>query len=90
MQLVYHFDRHCRITRRRTMRVSTRGRYGLRAMLELSRSYGGEPVRLGTLAEKEELSKKYLYALLSIPINEVENPRMGNMVNMQPDAGCAG
>jgi len=47
------------------MKMSTRGRYGLRAMLELARCFGGEPVLMGTLAEREGLSRKYLHALLT-------------------------
>lgn len=47
------------------MKMSTRGRYGLRAMLELARCFGGSPVLMGTLAEREDLSRKYLHALLT-------------------------
>jgi Rrf2 family protein len=47
------------------MRVSTRGRYGLRAMLELARSFGDAPVVMADLAEREGLSRKYLHTLLT-------------------------
>jgi Rrf2 family cysteine metabolism transcriptional repressor len=47
------------------MKMSTRGRYGLRAMLELARCYGDAPVLMGTLAEREEISRKYLHTLLT-------------------------
>ena len=47
------------------MKMSTRGRYGLRAMLELGRCFGDEPVLMGTLAEREGVSRKYLHALLT-------------------------
>ena len=47
------------------MRVSTRGRYGLRAMLALARSYGDAPVVMADLAEGEGLSRKYLHTLLT-------------------------
>jgi len=47
------------------MKMSTRGRYGLRAMLELARCFGDEPLMMGTLAEREGLSRKYLHALLT-------------------------
>ena len=47
------------------MKITTRGRYGLRAMLGLARQYGGGPVLTGALAEQEELSRKYLHALLA-------------------------
>jgi Rrf2 family protein len=47
------------------MRVSTRGRYGLRAMLGLARSFGDAPVVMADLAEREGLSRKYLHTLLT-------------------------
>ncbi len=47
------------------MKVSTRGRYGLRAMLELAGSFGRGPVVVMELAERQGLSRKYLHSLLS-------------------------
>ena len=47
------------------MKISTRGRYGLRAMIELARHFGGSPARMSTLAERQHLSRKYLHALLT-------------------------
>lgn len=47
------------------MRISTRGRYGLRAMFELARGFGKAPVLMKTVAERQDLSPKYLHALLT-------------------------
>ena len=47
------------------MKITTRGRYGLRALLELARCFDGPPVLAGTLAKRERLSLKYLHALLT-------------------------
>ena len=47
------------------MKISTRGRYGLRAMLELARCHGQSPLRMRVLAERESLSRKYLHGLLT-------------------------
>ena len=47
------------------MRITTKGCYGLRAMVELARSYGGPPVLMRTIAEKHSISRKYLHALLT-------------------------
>ena len=47
------------------MRISTRGRYGLRAMLELAQQFGEAPVLMSTLAQRQDLSRKYLHALLT-------------------------
>jgi Rrf2 family transcriptional regulator, cysteine metabolism repressor len=46
------------------MKMTTRGRYGLRAVLELARCYGGPPVLMSTLADREHISRKYLHTLL--------------------------
>ena len=46
------------------MKVSTRGRYGLRAMLELARCHGQPPVLMSVLAERESVSRKYLHGIL--------------------------
>ena len=48
------------------MRISTRGRYGLRAMLELARQFGKAPLPMSTLAQRQGLSRKYLHALLTL------------------------
>jgi Rrf2 family protein len=47
------------------MKMTTRGRYGLRAVLELARCYNGPPVLASTLARRERLSLKYLQSLLA-------------------------
>jgi len=48
------------------MQLSTRGRYGLRAMVELAQNFETGPVPLHTIAERQGLSVKYLHALLAI------------------------
>ncbi len=47
------------------MRLSTKGRYGLKALLELSINYGEGPVLMGTIAKKQNISRKYLHAILT-------------------------
>ena len=47
------------------MKMSTKGRYGLRAMIELA-SHGGEtPVPLSVIARSEEISERYLEQLMT-------------------------
>ena len=41
------------------MKVSTRGRYALRLMLDLALNNTGEPVRLKDVAKRQEISEKY-------------------------------
>lgn len=47
------------------MKLSTRGCYGLRAMLELALHHGGRPVLMRNIAENQGVSRKYLHALLT-------------------------
>ncbi len=42
------------------MKISTKIRYGARALLELASHYGGGPIDLKEIAEKEDISLKYL------------------------------
>jgi Rrf2 family cysteine metabolism transcriptional repressor len=49
------------------MKISTRGRYGTRAMLDLANHYGQGPISLKDLATRQEISPKYLEQLL-IPL----------------------
>jgi len=46
------------------MRMSTKGRYGARAMLDIALNYEKGPVSLKDLAERQELSLKYLEQLI--------------------------
>ncbi|MBU0716925.1 MAG: Rrf2 family transcriptional regulator [Planctomycetes bacterium] len=47
------------------MRISTKGRYGLRAMYELARGFGNGPLRMSAIAERQGLSRKHLHTLLT-------------------------
>jgi len=47
------------------MRVTTKGRYGLRAMIELAKHDQGEPVLMSDVAEEMGVSRKYLHAVLT-------------------------
>lgn len=47
------------------IKLSTKGRYGVRAMLELAKRYGDGPILMSTIAEEQEISRKYLHALLT-------------------------
>ncbi len=46
------------------LKISTKGRYGLRALVELAHRSGGDgPVLLDDLAQAQSIPKKYLYAV---------------------------
>jgi len=46
------------------VKLSTRGRYGVRATLDLAIHYGKGPISLKVIAERQEVSSKYLEQLL--------------------------
>ena len=47
------------------MKLSSRGHYGLRAMIELANSFGKGPVALAEIADQEKLSVAYLEQLFA-------------------------
>jgi Rrf2 family cysteine metabolism transcriptional repressor len=47
------------------MKISTKGRYGMRAMLDLAVNYAQSPVLLKDIARREEISLKYLDRICS-------------------------
>lgn len=47
------------------MKLSTRGRYGVRLMLELALHYGEGPIFLKEIAERQGISEKYLWQLIN-------------------------
>ncbi len=48
------------------MKLSTRSRYGLRAILELAQNYGQGPLQIKVIAKHQEISVKYLEQLMAI------------------------
>lgn len=48
------------------MKLSTRSRYGLRAILELAQHYGQGPLQIKVIATRQEISVKYLEQLMSL------------------------
>ena len=48
------------------MKISTKGRYALRLMLDLAVYNTGEPVSLKDVARRQQISEKYLEQIISI------------------------
>jgi len=48
------------------MKLSTKARYGTRAMLELAINYGRSPLSVKDIARSQEISEKYLEHLLAL------------------------
>ena len=47
------------------MKISTRGRYGLRAAIDLAIFGGDEAVSINAIAERQQLSESYLEQLMA-------------------------
>lgn len=47
------------------MKLSTKGRYGLKAMFELALNYGKEPISIKYISEKQNVSERYLEQIFS-------------------------
>jgi Rrf2 family cysteine metabolism transcriptional repressor len=48
------------------MKLSTRTRYGIRAMLELTENAGKGPLQLKVIAQRQSISVKYLEQLIAV------------------------
>ena len=48
------------------MKMSTKGRYGLRVMAELAGSYGQGPVSADVIARNQDISGKYIHLLVMV------------------------
>lgn len=47
------------------LKLSTKSRYGLRAMIELAEIGEGEKLEMSAIAQRQQLSRKYLHSMLS-------------------------
>lgn len=77
------------------MRISTKGRYALRLMLDLGTYCSGEPIRLKDVARRQNISEKYLEQIISILnkagyVRSIRGPQGGYMLARPPKAYTAG
>lgn len=77
------------------MKISTKGRYGLTIMIELSRKYGGGPISLKSIAEDNDLSAHYLEQLAAPLrnaglIKSIRGAYGGYVLTQEPSAIRAG
>ncbi len=77
------------------MLISTKGRYALRVMIELAQSQSEKPVPLWQIAEKQEISEKYLEAILKTLgqaglVRGTRGKGGGYLLACDPDACTAG
>ena len=46
------------------MKLSTKGRYGVRLLIDIAQHYDEGPVDLGDIAKRQSISEKYLWSLI--------------------------
>src|SRR5512143_1757105 len=72
------------------MKLSTRSRYGTRLMLDMAQHYDQGPVQLGTIAQRQGISVKYLEQII-IPLKKahyvesVRGPKGGHVLARPPE-----
>ncbi|MGI6778403.1 MAG: RrF2 family transcriptional regulator [Acetivibrionales bacterium] len=71
------------------MKISTKGRYGLRALFDLAISSGGEHISLNSIAQRQDVSESYLEHVFSTLrkagiIKSVKGAQGGYMLSYSP------
>ena len=73
------------------MRISTKGRYALRLMLDIAMNDAeGKPVRVKDIAKRQEVSGKYLEQIVSVLtkagcLRSIRGPQGGYLLTKHPD-----
>ena len=71
------------------MKVSSRGRYGLRVMIELASQFGNGPVLVNEIEKKQGISGKYIHVIVSALksaglVRSVRGPNGGYQLTRSP------
>lgn len=77
------------------MKISTKGRYALRLMMDLAMNNTGEPVRIKDIAARQEISDKYLEQIISILnkagyVKSIRGPQGGYRLTKAPEQYTVG
>ena len=72
------------------MKLSTKGRYGVKAMVDLAINYGEEPVSIKSISERQSISEYYLEQLFSTLrraelIKSIRGAQGGYILNRSPE-----
>lgn len=72
------------------MKLSTRTRYGMRALLEMAMAYKSGPLQIKVISERQGISNKYLEQLVSMLktaglVRSIRGPRGGYVLAKSPD-----
>ncbi|MBQ7863935.1 MAG: Rrf2 family transcriptional regulator [Lachnospiraceae bacterium] len=77
------------------MKISTKGRYALRLMIDLATNDAGEPIRIKEVAARQGISDKYLEQIISVLnkagfVKSVRGPQGGYILKKKPEEYTVG
>ncbi|MGN0433138.1 MAG: RrF2 family transcriptional regulator [Bilifractor sp.] len=77
------------------MKISTKGRYALRMMLDIAQHDTGEPVRIKDISARQDISLKYLEQIVSVLVRanylrSIRGPQGGYRLTKRPEEYVVG
>lgn len=77
------------------MKISTKGRYALRMMLDLALNDTERPVRIKEIAERQNISDKYLEQIIAVLnkarfVRSIRGPQGGYLLTRKPEEYTVG
>ncbi len=77
------------------MKISTKGRYALRLMLDLALNNSEKPIRIKEIAARQGISDKYLEQIISVLnkarfVRSVRGPQGGYLLTKRPEEYTVG
>lgn len=77
------------------MKISTKGRYALRLMLDMAKNDKGDPIRIKDIAARQEISDKYLEQIVSVLnkagyVKSIRGPQGGYKLTKRPEQYTVG
>lgn len=87
--------RHHTVRGEQDVKISTRGRYALRLMIDIAINSDGAPVRIKDIARRQMISEKYLEQIVSVLhkagfVRSSRGPQGGYRLSRGPEAYTAG
>jgi Rrf2 family protein len=77
------------------MKISTKGRYALRMMVDIAQNDNGDPVRIKDISARQEISLKYLEQIVTLLVRagylrSVRGPQGGYHLSRKPSEYVVG
>ena len=77
------------------MKISTKGRYAIRLMLDLASDTSGKPVSMNDIASRQQISEKYLEQIISVLnkagyVKSIRGPQGGYQLVKKPEEYTVG